>query len=33
MMRWGFPSPAPKGPPLVTNVRNTTSRYWKPYTR
>ena len=23
----------PKGLPLVTNVRNTTSRYWKPYLR
>ena len=33
MMRWGFPSPAPKGPPLVTNVRNTASRYWKQYLR
>lgn len=33
MMRWGFPSPSPKGPPLVTNVRNTSSRYWKPYLR
>jgi putative SOS response-associated peptidase YedK len=32
MMRWGFPSPMPKGP-LVTNVRNTDSRYWKPYLR
>jgi putative SOS response-associated peptidase YedK len=31
MMRWGFPSPSPKGPPLVTNVRNTESRYWRPY--
>ena len=33
MMRWGFPSPSFKGPPLVTNVRNTESRYWKPYLR
>ena len=31
MMRWGFPSPSPKGPALVTNVRNTESRYWRPY--
>ena len=31
MMRWGFPSPSPKGPALVTNVRNTASRYWRPY--
>ena len=33
MMRWGFSSPSPKEPPLVTNVRNTASRYWKPYLR
>lgn len=33
MMRWGFPSPSLKGPPLVTNVRNTKSRYWQPYLR
>ena len=22
MMHWGFPSPSPRGPALVTNVRN-----------
>jgi putative SOS response-associated peptidase YedK len=31
MMRCGFPSPGAKGPLLVTNVRNTQSRWWKPY--
>ena len=33
MLRWGFPSPSLKGPPIVTNVRNTKSRYWQPYLR
>jgi putative SOS response-associated peptidase YedK len=31
MMRWGFPSSSPKGPSLVTNVRNTECRYWRSY--
>jgi putative SOS response-associated peptidase YedK len=31
MMRWGFPSPGAKGPPLVTNVRNTASLWWRSY--
>ena len=30
MMRWGFPPPAMRGPPLpVTNIRNTASDYWR----
>jgi putative SOS response-associated peptidase YedK len=33
MMRWGFPGPSSKGPPLVTNVRNTKSAWWRPYLR
>ena len=32
MMRWGFPSPtAIHGPTLVTNVRNTSSHWWRPW--
>jgi len=36
MMRWGFPQPDPRPAEkprggYVTNVRNTTSAYWKPY--
>ncbi len=31
-MRWGFPSPPIYGPPRpITNVRDVTSRFWKPY--
>jgi putative SOS response-associated peptidase YedK len=33
MMRWGFPGPGSKGPPLVKNVRNTNSAWWRPYLR
>ena len=33
MMRWGFPSPFLAGIPLVTNVRNTKSHWWKPFLR
>jgi putative SOS response-associated peptidase YedK len=29
MMRWGFPPPANADPRPVTNVRNTTSPYWR----
>jgi putative SOS response-associated peptidase YedK len=29
MMRWGFPPPPNAGPQPVTNVRNTTSGYWR----
>lgn len=29
-MRWGFPPP-PKGPRPVTNVRNTSSPFWRPW--
>jgi putative SOS response-associated peptidase YedK len=28
MMRWGFPGPSSKGPPLVTNAHTTGSQYW-----
>src|SRR5450432_2660965 len=32
-MRWGFPSPTSggSGSALVTNVRNTTSHWWRPW--
>src|SRR5665213_302365 len=38
MMRWGFPQPDPRPGEkprggYVTNVRNTTSAYWRPYLR
>jgi putative SOS response-associated peptidase YedK len=31
MMRWGFPPPTNPAVPLVTNVRNTASHWWKPW--
>jgi putative SOS response-associated peptidase YedK len=31
MMRWGFPSPFSADRPVVTNVRNTRSSWWRPY--
>lgn len=30
-MRWGFPPPPNAGAHYVTNVRNTTSGFWKPW--
>ncbi len=30
-MRWGFPSPPTSKSPLTTNVRKTTSNFWKPW--
>ena len=30
IMSWGFPSPHPGGSPSVTNVRDLSSRYWRP---
>jgi putative SOS response-associated peptidase YedK len=30
-MRWGFPPPPNAGSYFVTNVRNTTSGFWKPW--
>jgi putative SOS response-associated peptidase YedK len=33
LMRWGFPSPAAKGPLHVTNVRATSSPWWQAYLR
>jgi putative SOS response-associated peptidase YedK len=29
MMRWGFPKPPGTGPGVVTNIRNTSSPYWR----
>lgn len=31
LMRWGFPPPANAGAHYVTNVRNTSSGFWKPW--
>src|SRR3954452_18125084 len=31
MMRWGFPPPPKLGTQPVTNVRNVTSPYWRPW--
>jgi putative SOS response-associated peptidase YedK len=30
-MRWGFPPPPRAGSYYITNVRNTTSAYWRPW--
>lgn len=30
-MRWGFPSPPQAKSPYTTNVRKTTSNFWKPW--
>ncbi len=32
MMRWGFPAPL-SSIPFVTNVRNTSNSWWRPYLR